>query len=135
MKQYPWPGNIRELENLIRRYVIFGSETSVILDALISRTEDEFDVPVDGTSSLKEITRRATRALERRVIRRTLEMHGWNRKRAARALHISYRALLYKIKDTGIGAKASASSVTAGKKDSENERERFSAAAGGGTTQ
>lgn len=105
MKQYHWPGNIRELENLIRRYVILGSDSSVILDALLSRSDDEFDVAVDGTSSLKEMTRRATRVLERRIISRTLEINGWNRKRAARALNISYRALLYKIKDAGIGAK------------------------------
>lgn len=106
MKQYHWPGNIRELENLIRRYVILGSDTSVILDALMAKPDDEeFDIPMDGMSSLKEMTRRATRTLERRIIRRTLEMNGWNRKRAARALNISYRALLYKIKEAGIGAK------------------------------
>jgi two-component system response regulator AtoC len=51
------------------------------------------------------MTREATHALERRIIRRTLEKHYWNRKRTARALNISYRALLYKIKRAGIGAK------------------------------
>jgi len=144
MKQYRWPGNIRELENLMRRYVIFGSDSSVILDALISRAEDgEFDLAVDGTSSLKDMTRQATRTLERRIIRRTLEMHGWNRKRAARALNISYRALLYKIKDAGIGAKrlpvempeeeerlvgaVPASEEAASKRGCENETERFPA--------
>ena len=103
MKQYQWPGNIRELENVIRRYVILGSDTSVILDALLSRVDDDVAIAVDGTSSLKDMTRQATRALERRIISRTLEIHGWNRKRVARALNISYRALLYKIKDAGIG--------------------------------
>ena len=154
MKQYHWPGNIRELENLMRRYVILGSDTSVILDALFSGTgDDDFEVCVDGTSSLKEMTRQATRSLERRVIRRTLEMHGWNRKRAARALHISYRALLYKIKDAGIGAKKlpaepsaheehpmaaePAIQETAGQKDGKNDNQRFPAysSRGGGAPQ
>jgi two-component system, NtrC family, response regulator AtoC len=133
MKQYPWPGNIRELENLMRRYVILGSEASVILDALISQADDEeFDSPVGESSSLKEMTRQATRSLERRIIRSTLEMHGWNRKRTARALNISYRALLYKIKDAGIGAKrlpvnlpeGAENPATAGRRGSQNETQR-----------
>ncbi len=106
MKQYPWPGNIRELENVVRRYVILDSDASVIAEAMTSTPSDgDFDMPTEGPTSLKAMTRQATLALERRVIRRTLEANGWNRKRAARALNISYRALLYKIKEAGIGAK------------------------------
>ena len=54
--------------------------------------------------SLKEISRRASQAAEREAIAKTLELTGWNRVRAARALRISYRALLYKIKQAGLGA-------------------------------
>ncbi|MGH9467280.1 MAG: helix-turn-helix domain-containing protein [Terriglobales bacterium] len=51
--------------------------------------------------SLKALTRQAVRELERSVILRTLQEHHWHRKRTAEALHISYRALLYKLKDCG----------------------------------
>lgn len=53
--------------------------------------------------SLKEIGRAAARAAEREAIAEALEETGWNRVRAARLLKISYRALLYKIKDAGLG--------------------------------
>ncbi|MGA3210204.1 MAG: helix-turn-helix domain-containing protein [Terriglobales bacterium] len=55
-----------------------------------------------GTTSLKEITRQATQQLERQLILRSLEANHWNRRRVARELRISYRALLYKIRDAGI---------------------------------
>ena len=57
--------------------------------------------------SLKEISRRASQAAEREAIAKTLEQTGWNRVRAARALRISYRALLYKIKQAGLDAERS----------------------------
>ena len=56
----------------------------------------------DGPIALKTITRQATRELERKVILKVLQAHHWNRKQAARALSISYRALLYKIRDAGL---------------------------------
>ena len=60
------------------------------------------DINFDGPISLKKITRQATRELERKVILKVLQAHHWNRKQAARALSISYRALLYKIRDAGL---------------------------------
>jgi two-component system, NtrC family, response regulator AtoC len=103
LSKYHWPGNIRELENLVKRYVILGSEDVISAD-LAPRTADLFstDIPVDGQISLKKLTRQAVRELERKVILKVLQNHHWNRKRAAKALSISYRALLYKIRDAGL---------------------------------
>src|ERR1700691_2057104 len=103
LRKYHWPGNIRELENLIKRYVILGTE-DVISSDLTPRETDfiNSDIPLDGQISLKKLTRQAVRELERKVILKTLQTHHWNRKQAARALSISYRALLYKIRDAGL---------------------------------
>ncbi len=103
LQKYHWPGNIRELENLIKRYVILGNE-EVISSDLVSH-QQEYSIPdinYDGPIALKTITRQATRELERKVILKVLQAHHWNRKQAARALSISYRALLYKIRDAGL---------------------------------
>jgi two-component system response regulator AtoC len=106
MKQHPWPGNIRELENLVKRYVILGSEEVITSDMVHhSPPRSVFELPMDGSISLKKMTRQATQDLERRVILRVLEANGWNRKRAARELNISYRALLYKINQAGLPPK------------------------------
>jgi two-component system response regulator AtoC len=103
LKKYHWPGNIRELENLMKRYVILGTEESISVD-LRPREPDYFtaDIPVDGPVSLKKITRQAVHELERKIILKVLQHHHWNRKQAAKALNISYRALLYKIRDAGL---------------------------------
>src|SRR5271168_4912371 len=103
LKKYHWPGNVRELENLMKRYVILGTEESISGD-LRPQPQDFFsaDISVDGPISLKKITRQAVRELERKIILKVLQHHHWNRKQAARALNISYRALLYKIRDAGL---------------------------------
>ena len=104
LQKYHWPGNIRELENLMKRYVILGSE-EVISNDLIARNDQEFfnpEINLDQPISLKQLTRQATRELERKIILKVLQAHHWNRKQAARALCISYRALLYKIRDAGL---------------------------------
>jgi two-component system response regulator AtoC len=102
-QKYHWPGNIRELENLLKRYVILGTEDSISGD-LRPHEPDFFsaDISVDGPISLKKITRQAVHELERKIILKVLQHHHWNRKQAARALNISYRALLYKIRDAGL---------------------------------
>ena len=103
LRKYHWPGNIRELENLIKRYVILGNEEAISID-LRPHEPDFFsaDISVDGPISLKKITRQAVHELERKIILKVLQHHHWNRKQAARALNISYRALLYKIRDAGL---------------------------------
>src|ERR1700732_3314535 len=103
LQKHHWPGNIRELENLIKRYVILGNE-EVISNDLVAHQQEfpTLDLNFDGPIALKMITRQATRELERKVILKVLQAHHWNRKQAARALSISYRALLYKIRDAGL---------------------------------
>jgi two-component system response regulator AtoC len=103
LQKYHWPGNIRELENLIKRYVILGHE-EVITNDLVAREPDYMnpEISLDGPISLKKITRQAVRELERKIILKVLQQHHWNRKQAARTLNISYRALLYKIRDAGL---------------------------------
>jgi two-component system, NtrC family, response regulator AtoC len=103
LEEFSWPGNIRELENLIKRYVILGSESAIcegLADPAI-RTFGQTN-PGDGRLSLKRITKQASRELEREIILQVLAEHRWNRRRTARALNISYRALLYKMKDAGV---------------------------------
>src|SRR5215813_5460401 len=116
LRKYHWPGNIRELENLVKRYVILGTE-DVISSDLQPRDADLLtpEINFDGPISLKKLTRQATRALERKIILKVLHNHHWNRKQAARTLNISYRALLYKIRDAGLPANRSREQQESGK--------------------
>ena len=108
-EKHTWPGNIRELENLMERYVILGSEEAIGEElANWERTPVAAEIPSkNGPIHLKNITRKAVRELEGRIILSALEANRWNRKRAARDLRISYRALLYKIRQAGLPAKRS----------------------------
>ena len=108
LQAYHWPGNIRQLENLIKRYVILGTEACVSAD-LAEPAANAFDleIPQDGPVPLKKITNLAVRRLEREIILKVLQANHWNRKQAARALNISYRALLYKLKETGLPSQRS----------------------------
>ncbi|HWH59996.1 MAG TPA: sigma-54 dependent transcriptional regulator [Terriglobales bacterium] len=103
LQAYHWPGNIRQLENLIRRYVVLGSEQAALTDLVNSpRDVFQFTLPPNVRVSLKEITRQAVRQVERQVIEKALHATGWNRKRAAKMLGISYRAFLYKLEEARI---------------------------------
>ena len=105
--RYDWPGNIRELENLIKRYVILGSEEAITGDLTAQSPMSLSPKLVLGESvSLKDITRQAVHELERKVILEVLQANHWNRKQAARKLKISYRALLYKIREAGLPSRS-----------------------------
>ncbi len=103
MQRYSWPGNIRQLENLIKRYVVMGTDDVIVSELLQTNDRDTFpDLTFDGPVSLKKLTRQTVRKVEARIILGALHANNWNRKKAARAVGISYRALLYKLKEVGI---------------------------------
>lgn len=113
-QRYHWPGNVRELENCIKKIVILGNDQAVCqeltrkcneagcgaqirtpgLDELIRENRERY--------SLKAFSKEAIRRAEREVIGKVLQQTCWNRKEAAERLQISYKALLYKIKETGL---------------------------------
>jgi two-component system response regulator AtoC len=103
LMKYSWPGNIRELENLIKSYVVFESEED-LRSSMRNVHEDFFDpqIPPSGIVSLKQVVRAATKQLEQTIIRKALETHHWNRRKAARALCISYAGLLCKMREAGM---------------------------------
>jgi two-component system response regulator AtoC len=114
---YHWPGNVRELENMVRRMVVLGNEQAVLEEiAQRSGSERRGEDPAGGLDlgalgvdfssengiDLKAISRRAAQVAEKRVIERVLQQTRWNRKEAAERLKISYKALLYKMKENGL---------------------------------
>jgi two-component system, NtrC family, response regulator AtoC len=94
--RYDWPGNIRQLENIIKRYLILPD--SEIIQELRGSTTTEAVAPAPGRLSLKEVAGHAAEVAEKEVVLRMLEETGWNRKESARRLHISYKALRNKLK-------------------------------------
>ena len=110
---YSWPGNIRELENVARKMVALGDEQLAIHDLAVGNTlkiTEAVQIPATKSlrndslpvRSLKEAAREASRHAERALILSQLERTRWNRKRTARELQISYKALLYKLKQLGL---------------------------------
>ncbi len=101
-----WPGNIRELQNRVARYVILGSEEAFTLAPYEERTVPiALEVGEDGSIPLKRISKQAVREMERSLILKVLQANHWNRRRTAQILNISYRALIYKIRQAGLSTK------------------------------
>jgi two-component system response regulator AtoC len=102
---YAWPGNIRELQNVVKRIVVLGNAAGVSeeLAAAAGKQSSTTSIPVmadaQGRLDLKAIARRAARDAERLAIGNMLERTNWNRAKSARYLGISYKALLYKMVD------------------------------------
>lgn len=98
--EYSWPGNVQELENAAKAIVALGDERVAMggLRAMLLRPD-----PAGNGSrvSLKDVARAASREAEKEIILRALTRTRWNRRRAAQDLRISYKALLYKLKQMG----------------------------------
>jgi two-component system response regulator AtoC len=107
-QEYSWPGNLRELNNFVKRYLVLGDEDLAIRE--LAPRSDASGAPFetaqrDGTPAaggLKSLARSAKDEAEAEAIAEALEKTNWNRKQAAALLKISYKALLYKIRQYGI---------------------------------
>ncbi|MEN6624801.1 MAG: sigma-54 dependent transcriptional regulator [Candidatus Sumerlaeia bacterium] len=124
LMEYHWPGNVRELESLIKRVVIFGEqEIKKHIEAHANETPHPamagaiagLQGPINPAflpdaffqdKTLKEISEGVLADIERRAIQMSLDQHGWNRKKSAKGLGISYRCLLYKIQQYGLQREA-----------------------------
>jgi two-component system response regulator AtoC len=105
-----WSGNIRELQNVIQRYLVLGNEEEIVSELCGTGEKDKARSKegegeaafVDPQPSLKKVHKDAARKAEGKIILKALEMTHYNRKKAAQLLNISYKSLLYKIKECGL---------------------------------
>jgi DNA-binding NtrC family response regulator len=119
---YTWPGNLRELSNFIKRFLILGDEKLAVNE--LQPKNDGNGTHFEGASrnagenngggGLKSLARNAKDEAEAEAINKALEETNWNRKQAAALLKISYKALLYKIRQYGIAQAKSHHKLSAG---------------------
>jgi DNA-binding NtrC family response regulator len=105
--KYSWPGNLRELENVVKRYLILEDEGQILRElrahggdgkAALPEPARPLSSPQNEPGDLKSLVRSLKGEAEMVAIRQALEATNWNRKAAARLLKISYKAILYKIR-------------------------------------
>ena len=115
---HSWPGNLRELNNFIKRYLVLGDEKLAVQE--LHPSNDVHGTKIDASHSateasggLKSVARSAKDEAEAEAIKQALDQTNWNRKQAAALLQISYKALLYKIRQYGI-AQSKSHKLTAG---------------------
>ena len=117
---YSWPGNLRELSNFVKRYLVLADEKAAISElrpksdgagAVVNSDSAEANTAAGG---LKSLARTAKDEAEAEAIAKALEETNWNRKRAAALLKISYKALLYKIRQYGLAERKSHHKLSAG---------------------
>ncbi|MGA7646740.1 MAG: helix-turn-helix domain-containing protein [Terriglobales bacterium] len=123
--KHSWPGNLRELNNFIKRYLVLGDET-LAASELQPKPDGGAGMHTElpgrtavanaesGSGGLKSLSRNAKDEAEAEAIARALEETNWNRKQAAALLKISYKALLYKIRQYGIAQSRSTHRLSAG---------------------
>lgn len=123
---YNWPGNVRELENLVKRMLVLGNQEMVVQNYFLEKNEIEtesrnesekgktpnapdWNIPQSELIGipLKKRAKDAVRKAESALIQRVLVENHWNRKKTAKLLGISYKSLLYKIKELGWNKEAS----------------------------
>lgn len=114
LQNLDWPGNVRELSNGVARYVLIGPEATMVQEqqqkrGAMARTAEGGAEPLQ----LKRLAKNAIREMERNVILETLRANQWNRRKTAQVLKISYRALIYKIRDAGLVPRRTALKGTA----------------------
>jgi two-component system, NtrC family, response regulator AtoC len=100
--EHSWPGNIRELENVVKKIIALGDEQLAVSELASAPAEPQVEVAEARGYSLKAASRAASREAERGLILKALARTRWNRKRAAQELQISYKSLLYKLKQIGV---------------------------------
>jgi len=135
--RYPWPGNLRELENFVKRYVILEDDEGSFRELLEMTGQQQRVVPREEAAppkeqGLKALVRGLKDEAEMEAIADALEKTNWCRKDAARMLGISYKALLYKMRafnlDSGRGSRSAAAreaakAAAAAKEDAAKEKE------------